>query len=259
MPLADLPGARIAWREDGEADGRPVVFAGSLGTDLRLWDAVLPLLPPGLRAIRFDMRGHGGSCVPDGPYAMDDLVGDAEALLDALGVRGCAFVGLSIGGMVAQGLAARRPDLVAAMVLSNTAHRMGTPALWRERIAAVREGGMERVADAVAARWFGPGAPVELVAGWRARLAATSPEGYAACCGAIAGADLREAAATLRLPILGIAGGRDAASTPEEVRATVALVPGARMETIPETGHLPPVEAPGPYARLLTEFLGETA
>ena len=259
MPVADLPGAAIGWREDGDPSGRPVVFANSLGTDLRLWDAVVARLPSGLRVIRHDMRGHGGSSVPPPPYAMDDLVGDAEGLLDQLGVRGCAFVGLSIGGMVAQGLAARRPDLVGAAVLSNTAARMGTAALWAERIAAVREGGVGAIADAVIARWFGPDAPGGLVREWRERLAATSPEGYAGCCAAIAGADLREATAGLRLPTLGIAGERDLASTPEEVGATVALVPGARLETIPDAGHLPCVEAPDAYAAILARFLEETA
>ena len=259
MPVLDLPGASIAWREDGEPSGRPVAFANSLGTDLRLWDAVASRLGPGLRLIRHDMRGHGGSSVPPGPYAMDDLVDDAEGLLDALGVRGCVFVGLSVGGMVAQRLAVRRPDLVGAVVLSNTAARMGTPELWAERIAAVREGGVARVADAVVARWFGPDAPPALAQEWRARLAATSPEGYAGCCAAIAGADLREGTTTLRLPTLGIAGERDAASTPEEVGATVALVPGARLETIPGAGHLPCVEAPDAYAATLSRFLAATA
>ncbi len=110
--------------------------------------------------------------------------------------------------MVAQGLAARRPDLVGAVVVSNTAARMGTVALRAERIAAVREGGVGAIADAVIARWFGPEAPGGLVREWRGRLAATPPEGYAGRCAAIVGADLREATAGLRLPTLGIAGAR---------------------------------------------------
>ena len=85
---------------------------------------------------------------------MGDLVGDAARVLDRLGVKDCVFVGLSIGGMIAQGLAAERLDLVRAMVISNTASKIGTPTIWADRIKAVRDGGIEAVADANLDRWF---------------------------------------------------------------------------------------------------------
>ena len=121
MNILDLGDIQLHWREDGDPAGWPVVFANALGTDFRLWDRIVPLLPKSLRLIRYDMRGHGLSSCPPGPYAMGALVRDAERLLDALGVKDCVFVGLSIGGMVAQGLAVKRLDLVRALVLSNTA------------------------------------------------------------------------------------------------------------------------------------------
>ncbi|MFT6452886.1 MAG: 3-oxoadipate enol-lactonase, partial [Halocynthiibacter sp.] len=104
-------------QEDGDPNGAPIVFANSLGTDLRLWDKVVPLLPEGLRIIRFDKRGHGQSDVPDAPYSMGQLITDTERLLDALEVRDAVFVGLSIGGMIAQGLAVKRLDMLRAIVL----------------------------------------------------------------------------------------------------------------------------------------------
>ena len=152
MNILDLDDIHIHCREDGDPAGPPVVFANALGTDLRLWDRVVPLLPKGLRLIRYDMRGHGLSSCPPGPYAMGALVRDAERLLEAVGVRDCVFVGLSLGGMVAQGLAVKRLDLVRAMVLSNTATKIATPAVWAERIAAVRAGGIEAVAEATMQR-----------------------------------------------------------------------------------------------------------
>jgi 3-oxoadipate enol-lactonase len=85
---------------------------------------------------------------------MGALVTDAERLLDHLGVRDCVVVGLSIGGMIAQGLAVKRLDLVRGMVLSNTAARIGTAQMWEDRIAAIRAGGIEALADAVMERWF---------------------------------------------------------------------------------------------------------
>ena len=119
MQIADLGDVQLHYRTDGPADGPPVVFANSLATDLRLWDPLLPLLPAGLRIIRYDKRGHGLSSLPRPPYSMGALVKDAERLLDHLQVRNAVMVGLSIGGMIAQGLAVKRLDMVRALVLSS--------------------------------------------------------------------------------------------------------------------------------------------
>ena len=105
MQIFDTGDVQLHYRVDGPEDGAPVVFANSLGTDMRLWDPILPLLAPGLRIIRFDKRGHGLSSCPPAPYSMGSLITDTERLLDHLQVRNCVFVGLSIGGMIAQGLA----------------------------------------------------------------------------------------------------------------------------------------------------------
>ena len=260
MQVALANGVGLNWREDGDPAGYPVVFANSLGTDMRLWDQVLPLLPRGLRIIRFDKRGHGLSDCPPAPYAMEDLVSDAEALLDGLGLRACVFVGLSIGGMIGQGLAARRPDLVAALVLSNTAAKMGDAAMWQTRIDAIRAGGIEALADAVMERWFSPAflSRPELTA-WRNMLTRTPVEGYVGCCHAIAGADLSESTSTLSLPVLAIAGREDGASPPALVQGTADMIAGSRFAVIEGAGHLPCVEDPAAYAALLNEFLKEHA
>lgn len=259
MNIISLPTVDLHWREDGNPQGRPVVFANSLGTDMRLWDAVLPLLPENLRLIRFDKRGHGLSSCPVGPYTMDELVSDTEQFLDSLNIRHCLFVGLSIGGMIGQSLAARRPDLISAMVLSNTAAKMGEPAAWQERIASIQADGIASLSEAILSRWF---SPVFLarpdVIGWRHMLQRTPLDGYTGCCQAIAGTDLSEQSATLRLPVLGIAGSEDGASPAELVRATIALIPNARCHVIDGVGHLPCVEKPADYAALLGNFMKET-
>ena len=259
MKIADLDGLCLHYRDDGDAEGAAIVFANSLGTDLRLWDEVVTRLPRGLRIIRYDKRGHGLSDCPPGPYTMEDLVGDAEALLDRLSLREVAFVGLSIGGMIAQGLAARRPDLVRALVISNTAARIGTPEMWRERIDAVRSGGIEALADGILERWFSPGfrATDELVA-WRNMLVRQPAEGYAGCCAAISGADLTEGTRGLTLPTLAVAGSTDGSTPPDLVKATADLIPGSEFHLIDDVGHLPCVEKPMEYAEVLTGFLTET-
>lgn len=260
MNIASLSSIDLHWREEGNPKGRPVVFANSLGTDLRLWDAVLPLLPQGLRLIRFDKRGHGLSSCPAAPYTMDELVEDTEQFLDGLDIQDCLFVGLSIGGMIGQSLAQRRPDLIRAMVLSNTAAKMGEPAMWHERIASIDADGIESMSDAILARWFSPEflASPEAV-GWRHMLQRTPLKGYIGCCHAIAGTDLSDQCNALRLPVMGIAGSEDGASPAALVKATMDLIPNARCHVIEGAGHLPCVEKPAEYAALLRRFIKETA
>lgn len=258
MQMVKANNIAVHWREDGDPDGIPVLFANSLGTDLRIWDALLPLLPKGFRYIRYDMRGHGLSEMTAGPYAMDMLVADAEALIDELQVGPVIFVGLSIGGMIGQGLAAKRPDMVRALVLSNTATRMGTPEMWEARIAQIAQDGIEVLADAILDRWFGAGFLISpQLPDWRAMLTRTPQAGYLGCCAAIAGTDLTASTSQLRLPALGIAGSEDGASPPELLEATCALIAGAKYHVISGTGHLPCVENPNAYASILSQFLKE--
>lgn len=254
MQIVDLADVLIHCRDEGA--GAPVVFVNSLGTDLRVWDKVVPLLPAGLRILRYDMRGHGLSSCPPAPYAMGALVRDLERLMDHLGLRDAVVVGLSIGGMIAQGLAVKRLDLVRAMVLSNTAAKIGTRGTWDERIAAVRAGGIEAVADAVMERWFSRGfRATPECAGWRNMLARQPAEGYIGCSVAIAGADFYTTTAGLTLPTLAIAGSEDGSTPPDLVRETAELVKGARFHLIRGAGHLPCVEKPEDFAAVLSGFL----
>lgn len=259
MQIADLGDVQLHYRVDGDPDGAPIVFANSLGTDLRVWDAVVGRLPAGLRIIRYDKRGHGLSSCPPAPYSMGALVRDAERLLDHLQVRDCMFVGLSIGGMIAQGLAVKRLDQIRALVLSNTAAKIGTAEMWKERVQTVQRDGIEALADAVMERWFARGfrATPELRL-WRNMLVQQSRDGYAGCCAAIAGTDFYTPTSGLRLPCLGIAGSEDGSTPPDLVRETVDLIPGSQFHLIRRAGHIPCVEQPEEFAARLTAFLRET-
>ena len=254
-------GVNLNARVDGpeDASAPTIMFANSLGTTLHLWDPILPLLPAGLRIVRYDMRGHGLSDVPDAPYTMGQLVSDAAAVCDALNVRDAMFVGLSVGGMVAQGLAVKRPDVMRAMVLSNTAAKIGTPDLWQDRIDAVLADGMAPIADAVMQRWFGrdfynsPGKKH-----WQDMLESTPPQGYAGICAAISGTDFFTPTSGLRLPTLGIAGTEDGSTPPDLIRETVDLIPGSQFKLMQRVGHLPCVENPEGFAAILNQFLKDT-
>lgn len=256
MNVVELGEVKLHYRVDGDTDGAPVVFANSLGTDLRLWDNVLPLLPKGLKFIRFDKRGHGLSSCPPAPYSMGALVTDTERLLDHLGVHNAVFVGLSIGGLIAQGLAVKRMDLIRAMVLSNTGAKIGTPDMWQCRIDLANEQGLAGMCDATMERWFSNSfRQTNEFEAWKNMFLRQVTEGWIGCAQAISGTDFITPTSGLRLPTLGIAGSEDGSTPPDMVRETVGLIPGSSFHLIRGAGHLPCVEKPREYAQVLTDFL----
>ncbi len=253
-----MNGAELHYADQGPRDGKAVVFANSLGTDFRLWDALLPHLPPGLRLVRYDMRGHGLSQETPGPYSIGQLADDVAGLIGHLSLSDVVFVGLSIGGLVGQSLAARRGGLLRGLVISNSAAKIGDAEVWQARIGAIRDGGIRAIAEPTMDRWFSPAFRASGAdAPWRRMLERQSVAGYIACCEAIAAADLRHATAKLALPVQLIGGGADGATPPETVQATANLITAARLEVMAGAGHLPCVEAPKAYADILIRFLKE--
>ncbi|MGB1234242.1 MAG: 3-oxoadipate enol-lactonase [Planktomarina sp.] len=256
MPFCDLPDVRLYYTDEGPKDGPVVMFANSLGTTTAMWDQMVSHLPAGLRIIRYDKRGHGQSDVPKPPYSMGTLIKDVEGLIEHLAVRDIAFVGLSIGGMIAQGLATKRPDLIKAMVLSNTGARIGTRQMWKDRIQEIRALGMKAMAPQILQRWFSPKFLANNdVQPWHDMLASRSVDGYTGCAAAIQGTDFISPTSVLRLPVLCIAGGMDQATPADMVRETCDLIEGAQMKVLPNSGHIPAIDAPERYAEILTAFL----
>ncbi|OUS08379.1 3-oxoadipate enol-lactonase [Rhodobacterales bacterium 52_120_T64] len=258
MQLATINDIKVHYNVEGPEDGFPIVFSNSLGTDFRVWDALLMHLPQSLRFIRYDMRGHGLSEVPKAPYFMGDLVQDAAALMDFLGINNALFVGLSIGGVIAQGLAAERPDLVRAMVLSDTAAKIGTEQIWADRVDAVRKGGIAALAEPTLQRWFSKAFHTDKqdeLAGWRHMLTRTPVEGYIGCSQAVAETDLYVSTSGLTLPTLALVGSEDGSTPPDMVRETAELIAGCKFKVIRKAGHLPCVEQPLEMATLITAFM----
>lgn len=258
MRTIQANGAELHVALSGPDQGPAVVFSNSLGTDLRIWDDLIPHLPQGLRLVRYDKRGHGLSQETPGPYSIGMLADDAAGLIEALGLGRVVFVGLSIGGLIGQSLAARRPELLAGLVISNSAAKIGDAAMWGARIEAIRHNGLASIAAPTMERWFSPAFRAEDRDGpWRRMLARQPQEGYIACCQAIAGADLTDAARGLDLPVQVIAGGHDGSTPPDLVRATADLIPGARLDVIEDAAHIPCVETPKAHAAILTRFMKE--
>ncbi|MEZ5799151.1 MAG: 3-oxoadipate enol-lactonase [Paracoccaceae bacterium] len=255
MPPIYLPDLRLNAVLQGPADAPALVLIHALGTRLALWDEVAALLPR-LRILRLDLRGHGDSDAPAAPYAMGSLIRDVERTMDHFGLKEAVVAGVSLGGMIAQGLAVKRLDLVRGLVLSNTAARIGTAAQWQDRIALVRDQGLGAVLAPTMERWLGrTWADNPALPRLQAMFLATDPQGWMGCAAAIAGTDFYETTATLRLPTLALAGANDGSTPPDLVRETAELIPGAEFRLIRGAGHLPMAEKPAEYAALLAGFL----
>jgi 3-oxoadipate enol-lactonase len=251
-----------ALRQGGD-QGVPLVFINSLGTDLRIWDAVVAELGrrrPGTPLIRHDKRGHGLSDCPSAPYTISDHAEDLRRLLESFSVVRAVLIGISVGGMIALELAARHPELVEALVLADTAARIGSEESWQARVALVREEGMARAGESIAPRWFARGFAESRPAEYRGylnMLCRTPAEGYIGTCHALRDADLGSDVPGIRQPALVLCGSEDAATPPELMGKLARGLPRARFELIEGAGHLPCVEQPERMAELIHRFLEE--
>ena len=236
--------------------GRTLVFANSLGTDLRIWDKVIQSLSPDQPILTYDKSGHGLS--EGGSLTVSDFASDLAALMDKLGLRDAMICGVSMGGMIAQTLAATRPDLVGCLVLCNTSHRIGTPESWAERIAMLDAASLEDMADGILERWFSKAfrnTQPDLVSGYRMMLTRTPKDGYRSVCAAIRDADLTSTTSRLTCPTLCVAGSDDQATPPQSVKAMSDVISGAGYICLDDVGHLPCIEVPDRLAAILGERL----
>ncbi|NUB04891.1 alpha/beta fold hydrolase [Azospirillum sp. Vi22] len=239
----------------GPQDGPPVLLLHSLGTNHHVWDPQAEVLARRFRVIRPDMRGHGLSEAPPGPYGMEDLADDAFAVLDALGVGRCFVGGVSIGGMIAQTMALKAPHRVGGLVLVDTSMATAVPAMWRERAGQVRASGIAPFADAITARWVTQGfAGSPEMQGLRTMLHQTAAEGFAGCAEALATADLSARVGDIAVPSLVIVGDQDQSTPVAAAQALCAALKGT-LVVLPDAAHIPNLEQPARLADTMLRFL----
>jgi 3-oxoadipate enol-lactonase len=251
--------SRLHYRVDGKADAPWLMLCNSLGTNLHMWEPQMDALTQHFRVLRYDARGHGASSVPDAPFTIADLAGDAIALFDHLGIATTHFLGLSLGGMTGMWLGAHAGARITRLVLSNTSPYMGPPSNWDIRIKLVSEGGMATVTDSVIARWFTPRyreTAADKVAIVQQMLLDTSVPGYTGCCAAIRDMDQRTSIANIVNPTLVIAGSRDPSTPPAEGQAIAKAITGSRYLEF-EAAHLSNWEQTEQYNKNVCEFLME--
>ena len=232
----------------------PLLFLHSLGTELRIWDAVVAHLP-GFRRARFDLRGHGLSDAPAGDYALATLAADALRVLDHVGAERAVLVGVSIGGQVAMQVALDAPERVAGLVLLDTAARIRDRDAWEARRDEVRNGGLASGADAVVGRWWPASSHAVERRGYRNLLLRTPVAGYLGACAALRDADLRPRTSDVTAPALVLCGAEDTATPPALVQALAASLPDARYVEIAGAGHLPCLDRPAEVAAHVASFM----
>lgn len=257
MPIADLGAVRLHYRIEGAANPPVLVLIHSLGTDLSMWDGVTGNLGGDHRILRFDLRGHGASSVPPGPWQLADFGQDLLALLDALDLASVHLAGTSLGGLIAMWIAVHAPSRAGSIVLANTAARIGTREGWQARIALAGEVGMAEIARGAAERWFTPAfrrSEPDEVARFAQLLASSSPEGYVASCTALKEADLTPDLSAIHARALVVTGAFDPVTTPAEGHRLEQDIAGARYIELP-AAHLCAAELPGPFSSAVRAFL----
>lgn len=248
-----------ALRHESSGKGDPVVLLHPIAMRLEFWRPVVERLGENHRVVSLDLRGHGQNIPAEAPYSIADLASDVVALCRSLALGPACFVGCSLGGMVAQGVALQAPELVRGLLLANTAHTMDEKGaeVMRGRAEAAAKG-LDRTIDQDMARWFSEPfrqthpTTVETVRTW---ALGNDPATVAYGWRAIAGLNYQNRLSTITQPVLVTTGTLDPASPPEAARRTAAAFANGRYVEIADCGHFSPIEHPAAFAGIAEELL----
>ncbi len=255
-------GIKINFEISGQSN-RPVVVLGhSLASSMVMWEPQLRVLEPHFRVLRYDMRGHGDSDATEGAYTLEHLGKDIIGLMDVLDIQRAHFVGLSIGGMIGQGLALDYPNRFARLVLCDTAPIVSEEAkpLFRERMNIARDKGMGSLADETMARWFT--APFlsknqSVVKPIREQILATPVAGYIGCSHAILGLDYLHRLSEIQHDTLIIVGEDDPGTPVDAAEAIHREIRNSKLVILPSAAHLSNIEQADRFNDSVLEFLKE--
>jgi 3-oxoadipate enol-lactonase len=240
--------------------GRPVLLLHPVGLKGEFWREVVAELESECRLIYPDFRGHGDSDVSLSPFSLVDLADDMVELLRAL-AGPALVVGCSMGGMVAQGMAVRAPDVVSGVVIANTAHlRNDQSRAVMEQRAADAEVDLPGVIDVSLARWFNAAYQLrnpDKVALMREWLMNADPRVHAWSWRAIRDLDFVSGLRKLSMPAMAIAGSVDQSTPVAAMKTMAADIPGALYREL-DCGHLSPLEKPKAFSNHLREMLARS-
>ena len=243
---------------DGPEGAPWLMFSNSLATNLSMWDAQVAQLKSAFRILRYDHRGHGQTQAPAGPYTFATLIADVVALLDALSIPKTHFLGLSMGGMTAMGLAENHRDRVAKLVVCDCTGSSSPASAeqWAVRIALAKDKGMEALVEPTVSRWFPPdffATHPELAEKVRAMVRNTPVNGFMGCAAALSDFNVLDRLTEIRNPTLFVCGTKDAALP--GLKKLHATLPGSGLAELEGAGHLSNLDAPEAFTQAIEGFL----
>ena len=251
-------GIEVSYRLDGPAGAPVVMFSNSFLTDYSMWDLQMPGFGTRYRVLRYDARGHGETQATPGPYSVDLLVADAVALLDGLAIERVHFVGLSMGGMIAQLLASKHPERLLSVSLCDTACRLPPESAWDERINLALTAGTAAFVQPMTTRWLTPAYYAQhpdIVAKLGAMIAKTSVKGAVGCAQAIKKMDQTAILAGIKIPTLIVVGEQDVGTPVAVAELLHRQIKGSRFSIINDAGHLPNIEQTAVFDRIVLDFI----
>ena len=257
MPTFQSADAQINYQSFGNPNSPALVFSNSLGTNYGMWQKQFNYFKERFFVICYDTRGHGSSSAPQGPYTLPQLAEDVIRLLDHLNIEKASFCGISMGGLTGQWLAIHYPQRFNAVVISNTAAKIGQEQAWLDRAQLVREQGLTSIAATAASRWFTDPfiqSHPAIVNNLCNDLSAGSAIGYANCCEALAKADVRNQLKDITIPVLVIAGTEDPVTTVADGQFMQQHIPQSQLVEI-QASHISNIECPEAFNAVLEKFL----
>jgi pimeloyl-ACP methyl ester carboxylesterase len=261
MPRVRINGIDLHYDISGR--GQPLLFIHGLGSSGRDWHEQASFFSRHFQVVTFDLRGHGQSEKPPGPYSMPLFASDTARLLAVLGLAPAHVVGISLGGMVALQLAADSPATVRSLVIVNAGSEFVVRTLqerWQVimRLLTVRLLGMRRLGEILAKRLFPKAGQAGLRQLFATRWAENDPRAYLAALRALVGWSVTARLDGIDMPTLIVAADQD--YTPLAVKeACVARMPRAELVVIRDSRHATPVEHPALFNETLMAFLSKQA
>jgi 3-oxoadipate enol-lactonase len=257
--MAQISANDINLYYEVHGDGQPLIFIHGLGSSTDDWEFQVPEFSKSYRVITFDLRGHGRSDKPAGPYQIPMLAADLAGLLQALHIPPAHLVGLSLGGAVAFQFALDNPEKVKTLTIVNSGPSLGgTPEEARQeierRVGIVQQLGMRAMGEALAPALFPKPEQAALRETFIRRWAENDPSAYIEATRSLLGWNVEDQLGRIKCPTLILASDQD--YSPVTVKeAYVKLIPNARLVVIAEAHHALPIEQPEKFNAALRDFL----
>jgi 3-oxoadipate enol-lactonase len=257
MPVVNLETIALYYEEHGA--GEPLLFLHGLGADGRSWEYQRDVFAQQFRVILADVRGHGRSAKPPGPYSVPQFTADIFALLDHLEIGRLHLVGLSMGGMIGFQMAVDQPERLKSLTVVNTGPELVANS-WKERLQIWQRrlflnfASMEKIGAFIGERLFPEPHQAEYKAMFIQQMQENDPTAYKAATNALIGWSVRQRLSQIQCPVLVVSGDMDYTPVAKK-EAYVREMPTAKLHVIANSRHVTPIDQPEAFNTAVLQFL----